>query len=110
LVNIGMALQHFLDLARIYVRSSPDDEILGAVLQREISMLVENADVARVQPTAAKSIASGRRIVPVAPHDGRSAADDLAFLAGRTRSIFLIVDGDLHEAERPPHRTQPLQP
>ena len=40
-----MPQQHFLDLARVDVRSAADDHVLGAVAQREIALLVEAPEI-----------------------------------------------------------------
>src|SRR5918996_813906 len=45
-----MAQQHLLDLARVDVGAARDDQVLGAVAQREEAVRVDRADVAGVQP------------------------------------------------------------
>jgi len=43
-----MLEQHFLDLAWIDVGAARDNDVLGAVLEREIAFRIEGADVAGV--------------------------------------------------------------
>ena len=57
LEHAGMAQQHFLDLARIDVAAAADDQVLGAVLQGEKTLVVEGAHIAGVQPAAAQASA-----------------------------------------------------
>ena len=47
-----MREENLLDLARIDVRTTRNDEVLGPVLQRQVALFVEYADVAGVQPAA----------------------------------------------------------
>jgi hypothetical protein len=59
----AVAQQDFLDLARINVGTAADDDVLGAVLQRQKAVGIEAADIAGVQPaiTQASAVASGLR-------------------------------------------------
>src|ERR1700682_6312017 len=60
--------QNFLDLARINVGAAGNDHVLGAVLQREIALGVEDADVAGVQPAVFERRLARLRILPIARH------------------------------------------
>src|SRR6266566_312227 len=74
----GVLLQYFLDLARVDIGSAADDQILGAVLEREEAVAVDAADVARVQPAAGQRRRARLWIHPVALHDGWPAHAYLA--------------------------------
>src|SRR5688500_14241845 len=75
-----LQVQDVLDLARIDVRAAGNDHVLGAVLQRQETVLVEGADVAGPQPAIAQSPGRGLRILPVARHHRVALDDDLADL------------------------------
>ena len=90
-----MAQQHLLDLARIDVHAAADDQVLGAVLQREVAVRVEAADVAGVQPAAAQRLGGGLGLVPVAGHHHVAPDQDLADLAGGELAVVVVDDADL---------------
>ena len=48
--DVGVQQQDLLDFARIDVRSAADDEILGPILEREVTVGVEAPEIAGVQP------------------------------------------------------------
>src|SRR4051812_34900047 len=60
--------QHLLNLTRIDVRAARDDHVLGAILEREVTIRIEHADVAGVRPAAAQSLRRRLEIFPVARH------------------------------------------
>src|SRR5436305_6356661 len=82
LAHTSVLEQHFLDLARVDVRAARDDHVLGAILQREVAVRVEHADIAGVQPAGAERLRGRLGILPVARHHHVATADDLAGLAG----------------------------
>src|SRR5262245_65301651 len=73
-----MLEQDLLDLARIDIRATVDDHILGAVLERQEAVAIERAEVTRPQPTLTQRAGGGRSIVPVAAHHAIAFGDDLA--------------------------------
>src|SRR5437879_4941180 len=77
----GVAQQHLFHLARIDVRATRNDQILGAVFQRQIAIRVEHPDIASMQPAAAHGHGIGVRVTPVTRHHDISAAEDFAGLA-----------------------------
>src|SRR6266508_5309327 len=77
LAHLGVLQQHLLDLARIDIGAARDDQVLGAVLEREIAVGIEDADIAGVQPAAAQGLCTRIRVFPVAGHDHIAAAKDL---------------------------------
>src|ERR1700751_5121074 len=60
----GMGVQDILDLLRVDVLPAPDDQVLDPVDQGEVAVVVEPADVAGVQPSAAQRL--GRLLRPAA--------------------------------------------
>src|SRR5215831_15591389 len=54
----GMLEQRVLDVAREHVEAAADDQVLHAVDDEEIAVIVDVAHVARVQPVAARRIGS----------------------------------------------------
>ena len=107
--TLRMGEQHFLDLARIDVGAAGDDQVLGAVLEVEIALLVEDADVAGMQPAAAQRGRARLRVLPIARHD-HAAAEDLAGLARRHRLVLRIRDHHLDAGIRLAGRGQALAP
>jgi hypothetical protein len=75
-----------LDLDRGDVLAAPDDDVLGAVLDQDVALLVDDGHVAGVEPAVADRRGRGLRVLVVAVHDGVRADDDLADLlaVGRT--------------------------
>src|SRR3984893_17997830 len=60
--------QDFLDFARIDIGAAGNDHVLGAILQREVALGIEDADIAGVQPTAFERRLTRLRISPIARH------------------------------------------
>src|SRR5215210_3104728 len=86
----GCASSTSSNLARIDVGAAGNDQILGAVLEGEITVSVESADVAGMQPPAAQRLRARLRIAPIAGHDDVAAAEDFAELANRQHAILRV--------------------
>ena len=71
-----------LDLARGDVLAARLDHVLLAVDDVEVALVVEDAEVAGVQPAVAERLGRLGGVVPVAEHRLRRAVHDLADLAG----------------------------
>src|SRR5215207_7948904 len=77
------AEQDLLELAREDVVALVEQHVLGAVDDREVAVLVEDSDVAGVEPAAGVDRLGGRvGAVGVAAHDLRTADADLPALPG----------------------------
>src|ERR1700730_9783313 len=87
--------QDFLDLARIDGGAAGDDHVLGAILQREVALGIEDADVAGVQPTAFERRLTRLWTFPIARHHHVALAQNLAGHARRQGAILVIGDFDL---------------
>src|SRR4051794_3046841 len=76
-----MLVEHLLDLARIHVVATADDEVLLAVDDRVVAVRVPCCDVTGAEPAIGDRL--GRRVgaVPVALHDVLAADSDLAWVA-----------------------------
>ena len=87
--------QHFFQLARVDIESAADDHVLQPVDDVEVALLVQAADVARVEPPVADRFS--RRFGPlvVALHDVVAADDDLAALADGQAIVLLVDDAHL---------------
>src|SRR5712691_21235 len=93
--------QNFLDLTRIDVGAAGNDHVLGAVLQREVALGVEDADVAGVQPAAVKRRLARLRIFPIARHHHVDLAQNFAGRARRQGAILMIGYLDLDASVGP---------
>src|SRR4051812_30956827 len=70
--DVGVLVERGFDLGRVDVLATADDDVLDAVDDEQVAVLVDAADVARVEPAVGERL--GRRLVEteVAAHDGRS--------------------------------------
>jgi hypothetical protein len=90
--------QNLLDLARIDVRAAGDDHVLGTVLQRQIAVGVEGAEVAGVQEAALERGRARLGVPPIARHDDIAADENLAGLARRQRPVLIVGHDHFDEA------------
>src|SRR6476646_2765745 len=74
----GMGVEGVFDLLRVDVLPAPDDQVLDPVDQGEVAAVVEPADVAGVQPSAAQRLGRLLRPTEVAAPAVRPADDHLA--------------------------------
>src|SRR5207247_11011058 len=51
--HAGVPEQHLLDFARIDVGAAADDDVLGSILEREVAVGIERAEIAGMQPAVA---------------------------------------------------------
>ena len=79
-------------------------------MQAEIAVLVERAHIAGMQPAAGQRLRCRLRVIPVAQHDGITAADDLPHRARRQRPVLRIDHPHLDHALRLPGRGDALLP
>ena len=79
------------------VFAAADDEVATPLEDPEVTVVVEAAQVAGVQPAIAQSAGRFLRLIVVAAHDGGAAHEDLAHGAGRQR--LAIVAGNAHVGE-----------
>src|SRR5256885_7810199 len=77
----GVLAEHRLDLRRPDAEALVLDELLLAVDDEDITVVVTAADVAGVEPAIADDVDSVLRLVPVAAHNPWAANADLADLA-----------------------------
>ena len=76
-------VEHLLELARIDVVATADDQVLLAIDDEVIAVLVDRRDVPGVKPARAHHLARGVVPIPIALHHEWSAHHELAWLAGR---------------------------
>src|SRR5919106_449367 len=104
-----VAQQHLLDLARVDVGATRDDQFLGAIAQRQKTVAVDRADVAGVQPAAAQRRGARFGVAPIPAHHAVAAHQDLADLARGERPIVLVRDHDLDHRLRRADRGEALR-
>ena len=84
----GQPVDDALDLLGVDVLASADDHVLGSVDEHQVSVLVEAADVAGVQPAVDEGLGGLLGSVQVAAHDVRPRDE---YLAGLTVAYLLAV-------------------
>src|SRR3546814_4376050 len=91
-----------LHVARVDFVAAGDDDLLQAVDQVGIAVLVHGADVAGMEPAVAQRRRGLRRLLPIARHDLWPAQADLALLAPRNRRAAAVerADDDLGARQR----------
>ena len=91
----------FLDFLRVDVAAAGDDHVLGAAGDEEIAVVVDEAEIAGVDPAA---VAHHRRrrlgVLEVALHRRRAAELDAAFDAGRPPLAGIVDDAQLVPRDR----------
>jgi hypothetical protein len=108
--DAGVAEQRLLDLPGVDVHSPADDQILGPVRQRHVSLGVDAADVAGVQPAVPQRLGGGIGLVPVAGHDHVAPDHHFADLGGGEFPAVLVDDADLDVGARDADALQALPP
>src|SRR5712691_6622052 len=103
-LDAGVFEQDVLDLARVDVLAAANDHVLLSVDEEEVAVLVDVADVSRVEPPAAEGFRGRVRVPEVADHDVGPAEADLASLAGSDLVPLVAENCDLLAADRSPDR------
>src|SRR5260370_33128252 len=98
-----MLVDRLLDIAREDLVAAGDDDVLDAVDEKEITVGIEIADIAGMQPAIDENLRRLLVLAPVAGHDLRTANADLAALAGRQQPCRPLVEADDLDG-RPRHR------
>ncbi len=91
-----MLEQGVLDLDGRHVLAARDDDVLLAIGDHEVGLVVDRATVAGVEPPVDDGLRRLRRLVPVAVHHDVAAGQHLT----------LVVDGHLHPEDRSPRPPQ----
>ena len=93
-------VESVLDLDRIDVLATSDDEI-SAAARKEEQPVLDAAEVAGSEPSARSDRVGGRlRVVPVAGRDHRAAQHDVADLAVWERVVVIVVDREVAGRDR----------
>ena len=92
--DLGQREQGLLDLARVHVEAAGDDHVLLAIDDRQVAVLVEEADVARQMPAVPANLRRFRRVAVVALGDVRPLDDDLTELSGTEQVSVVVHDRD----------------
>ncbi len=102
--------ERVLDVDRRDVLAAPDDDVLRAVLDQDVALLVEGGHVAGVEPAVADRRRRRVRIAVVAHHDRVAADDDLADLLAVGPHVVAVGVDDPHRdaRDRPAGHRPPL--
>ena len=91
-----MAVEVFLDLARIDVFAAADDHVLDAADDVAVAVGIEGGQIAGVHPAGAvQRLGRALRIIPIAQHHGVAPCAELARLAAWHDPSRLVHDLDL---------------
>ena len=99
-------VEHLLDLAAGHVLPARLDHVLLAVDDRDVALLVEGAEVARVEPAAREALGRLPGVAPVAERGVRAAVDELAQLARGDVATLVVDDARLDQERRPAGRAR----
>ena len=103
-----MAVQRFLDLARVDVLTPSDDHVLDAARDPITPVGIQHRDVAGVQPTVGVDRFVGGLLHPVvAEHHVVAAHTELALLTLRHLSTIAVHQLDRDPGEGPAHGLHP---
>src|SRR5690625_5000262 len=80
-VDVGVIVEHSLDLGRGDVLPATDDDVLGPVHQEDVVFLIDVADVSGGHPAVAEGGSVVLRPLPVLPDGGGSLEPDLSHFA-----------------------------
>src|SRR5215469_1136480 len=105
-----MLVQDFLDLTRVHVVTAPDDEVLLAVDNVVVAVLVYPRHVSSAEPAVFDRLRGGIGLPPVALHHVVAADGDLADLALRNRLPFVVDEPHLHALDRRADRARLTDP
>src|SRR4029079_9012373 len=95
-LGFWMAVEEFLDLARIEVFAAADHHVLDAADDVAIAFRIDDGDVAGVHPALGVEHIGGLFcFVPIAQHDAVAAGAEFAALAARHHAPLEIDDLDL---------------
>src|SRR6516225_4696824 len=104
-LDLRMAVEKFLDLARIDVFAAADDHVLDAADDVAIALGVDSGEVAGMHPARRiDRLAGARFVIPIAEHHGIAARQQLARRAGRHDAPLAIDDFHLDMRLNAPDR------
>src|SRR4051812_32008426 len=95
-----MSDNDLLELAWIDVIAAAEDHVFCAVDDRDVAVLVDDPDVAGVEPAVAKGLGCCFGAFVVALHHVWAANDDLASVTARDVVVILIDALDLDAKDR----------
>src|SRR3546814_1154248 len=95
-----------LDLGGRDVQAAGNDDVLHAVDEREIAVLVDASKITGVQPAVDQGFRGGIRIVPIFLHHRRAADQDLAELVRRQDLAVSINHAQFGEHRSEEHTSE----
>ena len=102
LVHVGMHQQRSLHLAAADVLSTADDQVLDAIDDEQVALVVEIGDVAGAEPPVFEHAGIDLGPVPVADEHRRAAHQQFAALAGRQFGALLVDNLQLQHRRAAP--------
>src|SRR5262249_41143111 len=95
-LNFWMAIEEFLDLARIQVLAAADHHVLDAADDVAIALVIDGGEVAGVHPAiGVENIGGLFLLLPITEHDAVAAGAELAAFAALDDLAVEIDDLDL---------------
>ena len=95
-----MLVEDLLDLTGVDVEAAPDDEVLLAVDDVVVAVVVHPGHVAGLEPAVDEGGGRLVGLVPVALHDIVTPDGDLAVLAGSHVAPVVVDQPELHAGDR----------
>ncbi len=91
----GKGSDHFFDLARPDLEATGLDQVLLAVDNKQVAILIQVADIAGIHPAIPDHVRRFGRVLPIAHHDLWRPDDDLADLHRGQAALTGIQIGDV---------------
>src|SRR6266404_9848680 len=96
-LNLGMAVEKLLDLARVEVFAAVDHHVLGTADDVAITLRIDDGDIAGMHPAIGiEDIGGLFRLVPIPQHDAVAAGAQFARFAAGHHAALEIDDLDLN--------------
>src|ERR1700733_14117568 len=111
ILDLGVAIQELLDLARVHVLAAADHHVLDAADDVAVAVSVHRGEVAGMHPAGrVDRLGCALLVVPVAEHHRIAAGAEFTWRATRHDAAFAVDDLDLHvRMHAPDSRDTPLQ-
>ena len=99
-----MQQEHLLHLFRVHVEPGDDHEILGAIHDEQVALVVSVRHVAGMEPPIVQDLPRFLRTLPVPGEHVGASDDDLARVAVVSVGAVDVEEPDFHAGKGQPHR------